>query len=154
MPDSNRFNNISKILSAVSRSSSFFATTHFSAVPSMLLSIGVQACLSSFKLSCSKCSLMTSTQVSMHPSESSLNSFGFLKVFLDLPPPLSLESVFLVANASNVLFIISQVLAHVMASAPTLLLVVDIPRAVCRSCGPTLNNCLGPPWTNARCDTG
>ena len=34
------------------------------------------------------CSLMTSTHVSMHPSESSLNSFGFLKVFLDLPPPL------------------------------------------------------------------
>ena len=81
----------------------------------------MQACLSSFKLSCSKCNLMTSTQVSMHPSESSLNSFGFLKVFLDFQPPLSLDSVFLVANASNVLFIISQVLAHVMASGPALL---------------------------------
>ena len=63
---------------------------------------------------------MTSTQVSMHPSESSLISFGFLKVFLDLLLPLSLESVFLVAKASIVLFIISQVLAHVMASGPTL----------------------------------
>ena len=66
----------------IHRSSSFFATTHFNAVPSKLLSIAVQACLSSFKLSCSKCNLMTSTQVSMHPSELSLNSFGFLKVFL------------------------------------------------------------------------
>ena len=121
MPEPNRFNNISKILSAVSHSSSFFATTHFNAVPSRLLSIAVHACLSSFKLSCSKCNLMTSTQMSMHPSESSLNSFGFLKVFLDLLLPLSLESVFLVAKkASSVLFIISQVLAHVIASGPTL----------------------------------
>ena len=87
----------------------------------------MQACLSSFKLSDSKCSHMTSTHVSMHPSESSLNSFGFLKVFLDLPPPFSHESLFLVANASNVLFIVSQVLAYVMASGPTLLLVVKSP---------------------------
>ena len=79
----------------MSRSSSFFATTHFSAVPSRLLSIAVQACLSSLKLSCSRCSLITSTQVSMQPSESSLNSLGFLKVFRDLPLPLSLDSVFL-----------------------------------------------------------
>ena len=92
-----------------------------------ILSIAGQTCLSSFKLYCSKCSLMTSTQLSMHPSESSLNSFGFWKVFLDLPPPRSLESVFLVANASNVLFIISHVLNHVMASGPTLLLVVESP---------------------------
>ena len=63
----------------------------------------------------------------MHSSESSLNSFGLLKVFLDLPSSLSFESVFLVANASNVLFIISQVLAHVVASCPTLLLVVESP---------------------------
>ena len=123
MSDPNRLNNISKILSAVSRYSSFFATTHFNAAPSRLLSIAVQTCLSSFKLSCSRCSLMTSTHVSMHPSETSLNSFGFLKVFLDLPPHLSLESVFLVANASNILFIVSQVLAHVMASGPTLLFI-------------------------------
>ena len=39
-----------------------------------------------------------------------------MKLFRDLPLPLSLESVFLVANASSVLFISSQVLAHVMAS--------------------------------------
>ena len=127
IPDPNRFSNVSKILSAVSRSSSFFATTRFSAVPSRLLKIAVQACLSSFKLSCSKCNLVTSTHVSMHPSESSsLNSFAFLKVFLDLPPFL-LESVFLVANTSSVLFIISQVLAHVMASGPTLVFVVESP---------------------------
>ena len=116
IPDPNWFNSISKILSAVSRSSSFFATPLFRAVPSKLLSIAVQACLLSFKLSCSRCSLITSTHVSMQPSESSLNSLGFLKVFQDLPLPLSLESVFLVANASRVMFIISQVLAHVMAS--------------------------------------
>ena len=67
---------------------------------------------------------MTSTHLSMHPTESSLNSFGFLKVFLDLPPPLPLESIFLVANASSVLFIIYQVLAHVMVSGPTLVPVV------------------------------
>ena len=85
MPDPNRFSNISKILSAVSRSSSFLATTHFNAVPSKFLSMAVHACLSSFKLSCSRCNLITSTQVSMHPSESSLNSFGFLKVFLIFP---------------------------------------------------------------------
>ena len=144
MPDPNRFKNISKILSAVSRSSSFFATAHFTAAPSRLLSIAVQTCLSSFKLSCSRCSLMTSTHVSMHPSETSLNSFGFLKVFLDLPPHLSLESVFLVANASNILFIISQVLAHVMASGPTFLFVVDSPWTTRRICCSTLHNCLAP----------
>ena len=127
IPDPNRFNNISKILSAVSRSSSFFATTHFNAVPSKLLSIAVQACRSSFKLSCCKYSLLNSTHVSMQPSESSLISFGFLKVFLDLPPILPLEAVFLVANASTVLLIFSQVLAHVKASGPTLLFVVESP---------------------------
>ena len=67
----------------------------------------------------------------MHPSESSLNSFGFLNVFLDFPSLLSLESVFLVAKASRVLLIISQVLAHVMASGPALLLAVESP-------GPTI----------------
>ena len=87
--------------------------------PSRMLSVAVQACLSSFKLSCSRCSLITSTQVSMQPSESSLNSLGFLKVFRDSPPLLSLESVFLVANASSVLFIISHVLPYVMASGST-----------------------------------
>ena len=46
----------------------------------------------------------------MQPCESSLNFLRFLKVFLDLPPPLSLESVFFVAKASSVLFIIYQVL--------------------------------------------
>ena len=51
---------------------------------------------------------MTSTHVSMHPTKSSLNSSDFLKVFLDLPPHLLLESLFLVAKASSVLFIISQ----------------------------------------------
>ena len=55
----------------------------------------------------------------MQPSASSLNSLGFLKVFGDLPLPPSLASVFLVANASRVLFIISQVLSHVMASSGT-----------------------------------
>ena len=127
MPDPNRLNNNSKMLSAVSRSSSLFATTHFNAVPSKSLIIAVQACLSSFKLSCSKCNLMTSTQVSMHPSESSLNYFGFLKVFLGLPPPLTFESVILVAKASSVPFIFSQVIAHVMTSGPTLLFVVESP---------------------------
>ena len=53
IPDPNRFNKISKILSTVSRSSSFFATTNFNSVPSRLLSIAVRSCLSSFKLSCS-----------------------------------------------------------------------------------------------------
>ena len=65
----------------------------------------------------------------MQLSESSLNSFGFLKVFLDLPLPLSLEFVFLVSNASSVLFIISQVLAHVMASGVTLVCVHESPGA-------------------------
>ena len=52
----------------------------------------------------------------MQPSESSLYSFGFLKVILDMPPPLLIDSLFIVANASRVLFISSQVFAHVMAS--------------------------------------
>ena len=57
----------------------------------------------------------------MQPSESSLSSFVFLKVFLDLPHPLSIQSVVLfVANGSCVLFIIFQMLAHVMASAVAL----------------------------------
>ena len=72
---------------------------------------------------------MISTYVSMQPPESSLNSSGFLKVFLGLPLPLSLDSVFFVANASSVLFIISQVLAHVMASGATLVLVLESSRA-------------------------
>ena len=55
----------------------------------------------------------------MQPSESSLNSFGFLNVFLDLPLPLSVQSVFLVPNASSLLFIIYQVLAHVKAYGGT-----------------------------------
>ena len=50
----------------------------------------------------------------MQLSESSLNSFALLKFFLAVPLPLSLESVFLVANAPCVLFIICKVLAHVM----------------------------------------
>ena len=37
----------------------------------------------------------------MQPSESSLSSLGFLKVFFDLLPPRSLGSVFLVTNASK-----------------------------------------------------
>ena len=114
-------------MSTISRSSSFFATTHFNAVPSRFLSIAKQACLLSFKLSCSQRSLMTSTNVSMQPSESSLNSLGFLKVFLDLHLSRSLESRFLVAIASSVLFIISQVLAHVMASGATLVFVLESP---------------------------
>ena len=56
----------------------------------------------------------------MQASESSLNSLGFLKVFLGLSPSLSLDSGFFVANASCVFFIISQVFAHVMASSVTL----------------------------------
>ena len=63
----------------------------------------------------------------MQPTESSLNSCGFWKFFLDLPPPLSLESVFLVANALSVLFVICQVLAHLMASGLTLVFVLDSP---------------------------
>ena len=66
----------------------------------------------------------------MHPSESSLNYFGFLNVFLDFPSLLSLELVFLVAKASRVLFIISQVFAHVIASGPALLLAVESPGPV------------------------
>ena len=54
-----------------------------------------------------------------------MNSLGFLKVFLDLPLPLSFESVFLVANASSVLFIISQVVAHVMASGATFVFLLE-----------------------------
>ena len=66
----------------------------------------------------------------MQPSESSLDSFGFLKVFLDLPLPLSLKSVLLFANASSVLFIISQVLVHVMALGVTLVCVLESPGAI------------------------
>ena len=100
----------------MSRSSSFLTTTHFCAVPSRSVSSAVQACLSSFRVSCSRYSLIISTQASIQPSEWSLNSFGFLKVFLLLPHPLLLDSVFYVANASSVLLIIPQVLANVMAS--------------------------------------
>ena len=105
----------------------------------------MQSCLSSFKLSCSKCSLMTSTQVSIHPSESSLNSFGFLKVFLDLPPPLSPDSVFLVANASNVLFIISQVLGPCHGIRSRIIVSRGITWTTRRICGSTFHNCLSPP---------
>ena len=87
---------------------------------------------------------MTSTHVSIESSESSLNSFGFLKVSLDLPFPLSLESVFLVANASSVLFIISQVLAHIMASGATLVCVLESPGAFVEFEVPTFIMVLDP----------
>ena len=61
----------------------------------------------------------------MQPSEISLNAFGFLTVYLDLPSPLSLYSVLLVANASSVLFIISQLFTHLMASGATLAYAFD-----------------------------
>ena len=61
----------------------------------------------------------------MRISESILNSFGFSKVFLGLPLPLMLDSVFLEANASSVPFIISQVFAHVMACGATLVCTFD-----------------------------
>ena len=44
IPEQKRFNSLSKVLSAVSRSFSFFPTTQFSSVPSRLLSIALQSC--------------------------------------------------------------------------------------------------------------
>ena len=81
IPDPKRLSKISKMLSTVSHSSTFLATKHFSAAPSSVLSIAVHACLSSFRFVCSKCCLISAYQVSMQPSASSLNSFGFLKGF-------------------------------------------------------------------------
>ena len=92
------------------------------------------------KLSGSRCSLIKSTQVIMQPSESSLNSFDFLKVFLDFPPPISLDSVFLVANCSNVLIIISQVFAYVMASGDTRVCTFDSPGGPVEFAAPPFND--------------
>ena len=63
--------------------------------------------------------------LSLQPSESPLKSFGFLKIFLDLSSPHLLDSVFLEANASSVLFIIPQVFTQVMASGATLVCAFD-----------------------------
>ena len=81
----------------------------------------------------------------MQPYESSLNFLGFLKVFLDLPLPLSLESVFLVANASSVLYIISQVLVHVMASGATSVFVLESPGTFVEFEVPPFMMVLDPP---------
>ena len=72
----------------------------------LLPKIALQACISSFKLSCSDViSLLQPMCQCRHP-----NSLVFLKVFINLPPPLLLDSVFFVVNASSDLFIIYQVL--------------------------------------------
>ena len=83
IPEPKAINNLLKILSDVSRFSSFFATTHFSFEPSRLLRIAVHACLPYFKMSCSSCNLITSTHVSMHPAPIRLvlDFFRFLQSF-------------------------------------------------------------------------
>ena len=68
-PEPKRFNKISKIFSAVSRWYCFMAITQFRAVPSRLLVSALHSCLS-VKSSSSKCSFITSIQVSIQPSDS------------------------------------------------------------------------------------
>ena len=81
----------------------------------------------------------------MQPSESSLISLGFLKVFMDLPLPLSLEYVFLVANASIVLFIIYQVFSHVMGSGGTPVCALESPGVLVELEAPPFIAVLVPP---------
>ena len=66
-----RFNKISKIFSAVSRCYCFLAITQFRAVPSWFPVRALHSCLS-HKSSSSKCSFITSIQVSIQPSSSCL----------------------------------------------------------------------------------
>ena len=84
----------------------------------MLISIAVQACLSSFKLFCSTCNLDSFVNATIRFV---VELFGLLQGFpLFFPLHPSLDSVFLVANASSVLFIIFSSVFHVIASGNTL----------------------------------
>ena len=74
----------------------------------------------------------------MHPSESSLNSFGFLKVFLDLLLPLSLESVFLVVHHFPGACPRHDMWSHIIVSR-------GIPWTTRRVCCSTFHKTFAPP---------
>ena len=70
------------------------------------------------RLSSSKCNFITSIQVSMQPSNSSLYDFGFFNVLLDLSP-LSFYFENLVMNVSRDLFRGSNIEAYIVVSSET-----------------------------------
>ena len=65
-----------------------------------------------------KCNFIASIQVSMQPSDSSLNDFGFLSVLLDFSP-LSVDFESLVMNVSRDLFRGSNIQAYIVVSCET-----------------------------------
>ena len=108
---------MSNILRALSQSLVLFAITQLRAVPSRLLVSALHSCFSE-RFSSSKCNFITSIQVSMQPSDSSLYDFGFLSVLLDFSP-LSVDFESLVMNVSRDLFKGSNIEAYNIMSCKT-----------------------------------
>ena len=108
---------MSNILRALSLSLALLAITQLSAVPSRLLVSALHSCFLK-RLSSSKCNFITSIQVSMQPSDSSLYDFGFFSVLLDLSP-LSVDFESLVMNVSRDLFRGSNIEAYIVVSCET-----------------------------------
>ena len=94
-----------------------FAITQFMAVPSRLLVSALHSCFFE-RFSSSKCNFITSIQVSMQPSDSSLYDFGFLREFLDLSF-LSVDFESLVMYVSRDLFRGSKTEAYIVLSCET-----------------------------------
>ena len=83
----------------------------------MLLVSMLHSCFSE-RFSSSKCNFITSIQVSMQPSDSSLYNFGFLSVLHDLSP-LSADFESLMVNVSRDLFKGPNIEAYIVVSCET-----------------------------------
>ena len=108
---------MSNILRALSLSLALFAITQLRAVPSRLLVSALHSCFLE-RLSSSKCNFITSIQVAMQPSDSSLYDLVFFNVLLDLSP-LSVDFESLVMNVSRDLFRGSNIEAYIVVSCET-----------------------------------
>ena len=130
---------------ALSRSLVFFAITQLRSVPSRLLVNPLHSCFFE-RFSSSKCNFITSIQVSMQVSDSSLNDFGFLSVLLDLSP-LSVDFESLVMNVSRDLFRGSNIDAYIFVYCETL-----VRSGTDLTCGTVGNRVSGV--ASASCGTG
>ena len=137
-PEPKRFSKMSNVLRALSRSFVFFPIAQLRAMPSKLLVSALQSCFFE-RFSYSNSNFITSIQVSMQPSDSSLYDFGFLSVLRDLSP-LSVDFDSLVINVSRDLFNGSNIEAYIVVSCETVVksgtdLTCCPVGETCRQCG-------------------